>query len=224
MSADTKYNDSQVRANWDEFYRAAHAYLVDYKGEFEFLISCKMRIASDIPLTIGMVRGVLNCMRVDARVVNLPEPVEEAFDADVIPMREPRYVRPAKPKRHECMLTEPHTHTLKDWEYLYYCEGIHAINRAEILTYTPAKIKPQYIFCKGKSVATVRVHLCGEAEYEHEAMGRHEPGYRRHTLIVQTACGAPYHLKDPLLLTVDMVAETDGLERCPRCFPHEDTE
>jgi hypothetical protein len=74
MSADRKYTDRDVRENPD-FYVTVIDYLEHYEGEFDFLVDCKMRVAMDRELTVGMVRGILNCMRHDPRVTNLPEPL-----------------------------------------------------------------------------------------------------------------------------------------------------
>lgn len=220
MSADVRYADEQVRANWDEFYRHAHAYLIDYTGEFPFLIDCRARIQQGVDLTVGMVRGVLNCMRVDPKVTFLPEPEEIQFDADLIPIDRAPSRRRQRAARVDCAIKVPHQHKNEDWEYLHFCPGIYAINRQNGYYRIPASLKPGVMFVKGKSASSVRVHLATHAEVEYWPRP-HDTGFYRIELIVHTTCKAPYYLRQPILMTYQQVEDTEDLERCWRCFPNE---
>ena len=53
---DIKYTDRDVRENSD-LVGAAYAYVENYQGEFQYLIDCKMRVASGETLTTGLVGG-----------------------------------------------------------------------------------------------------------------------------------------------------------------------
>lgn len=215
MSEAIKYTDQDVRNNPD-FYGIVVNYLVDYPGEFQFLIDCKMRIASGMDLTTGMVRGVLNCMRVDPRVKDLPEPMD--WPDDVIPI-DKSYRRPKKRRKVPCTRTDFHIHQFADWETYEYCPGKYEYNR--IGRYRlPATVHPEYVFVKGKSAATKTVHLVVSAEMEW-VPNQHEAGFYKNELIVHTACRYPYYLRNPKLLTVEMIDETDDLYRCGHCMPED---
>lgn len=216
MNEGLKYTDRDVRENPD-FYGAAVNYLVEYEGEFQFLIDCKMRVASGMDLTTGMVRGILNCMRVDPRVKNLPEPIE--WPEDVIPIDRERssYRRPKKRVRVPCTRTDFHEHKFEDWETYEYCPGKYEYNR-EVYE-LPAKVHPEYIFVKGKSPTVFTVHLVTESVVQWSPH-RHEGGFYKVELIVRTACKYPYYLRNPILLSAQDVQNCNGLlYRCRYCFP-----
>lgn len=225
MSNALKYTDRDVRENPD-FYGRVHNYLVDYSGDFQFLVDCKMRIMSGIELPVGMVRGVLNCMRIDPRVTNLPEPLvyEECdFDADVIPMRQGYGRGPTKQKiaRRDCQIEEYHTHTFKDWEYLNFCPGKYEYDRD--IYDLPATIHSEYTAIKAKSPSVFRIHKVGRAMFQWFP-NRHEAGfYREPQPIVWTHCKFPRYLRDGILLNNQMLAEllNDDNEQyfwCERCY------
>lgn len=214
-----KYTDRDVRENEDTLTQVVYDYLMDYQGEFRFLLDCKMRVVSDYDLTIGMIRGVLNCMRVDPRAPSLPEPIE--WDADVIPMPE-RSSRAYKHKTY-CDNDEPHQHSQADFKTMHYCVGRYAITRNDSHhSYRrDATIHPEYIFVTAKSDSSILVHRAVSAEVEWFPH-IHEFGWTRQPeVILHTNCKHPYYLRNGLLLTPGMVQEFSaeyGLVRCPRCF------
>lgn len=71
---DMRYTDRDVREN-PSLVGMVTDYLERYQGEFQFLLDAKIRSAAGRPLGVAMVRGVLNCMRNDARLLfELPAP------------------------------------------------------------------------------------------------------------------------------------------------------
>ena len=225
MSEANKYTDRDVRENPD-FENIAINYLMDYEGEFAFLIDCKMRIASGMGLSVGMVRGILNCMRVDPRAPEIPEPQIWDGEADVIPLSERR-----QPRRYgnkvECQKTEPHQHTQDDFRTLKYCPGIYAVtrNKGGYSYKLPAQIHDDLIFVTAKSPSSVLVHRAMWAEVEYFPLV-HEYGWARPPeLIVHTNCKYPYYLRNPFLLKVEDVDKYQAeykLARCVRCFGERD--
>lgn len=196
MSAIRKYTDRDVREN-PNFIDMAEEYLKQYQGEFEFLIDCKMRLAQGTELSTGMIRGVLNCMRVDPRVKSqLPEPMPE-FDADVIPI----YENNDWPQRREFQPKQPVVYK--------YIEPMPKRNDGNYSYRLPATVHPEYIFVKGKSISTKTIHLVTGAEYEWypNTYGNQIGWTREPTLIVHTNCTFPYYLRDPKLLTATEVAD-----------------
>lgn len=224
MGAALKYTDRDVREN-PNFTNLAIDYLMDYEGEFAFLIDCKMRIASGMDLSVGMVRGILNCMRVDPRAPELPEPQVWDGEADVIPMPERRQ-RPSYRKAH-CERTDPHQHTQDDFKSLHYCPGIWAVTRNEgqFAYRLHAAIRPGFIFVTAKSSSSVLVHKAMWAEVEWYPK-IHEFGWTRPPeLIVHTNCKYPYYLRNPFLMQVedvDKYRDEYQLARCVRCFGERD--
>lgn len=221
-----KYTDRDVRENQDELTRVVYDYLFEYQGEFQFLVDCKMRVVSEYDLTIGMIRGVLNCMRVDPRAPSLPDPIE--WGADVIPLHEPQPSRRRYNDKKNCENTEPHQHSQDDFKLIHYCPGRYAVTRNEgHFSYKrDAKIHPEYLFVTAKSDSSILVHRATSAEvewYPHI----HEFGWaRKPDVILHTNCRYPYYLRNGLLLTPGMVQEYAaeyGLVRCQRCFTDDAT-
>lgn len=68
-----RYTDAHVRANPSLYEELTTQYLEHYTGDFELLLSYRQRLELGEPLTVPMIRAVLNCMRYDAKV-SLPEP------------------------------------------------------------------------------------------------------------------------------------------------------
>ena len=60
INADAKFTNSQVT---DELREAGLAYLATYKGGFSYLVDLKTR--NPAKLSIGQVRGILNCIRAE---------------------------------------------------------------------------------------------------------------------------------------------------------------
>jgi len=238
MGAIYKYTDRDVREGGEQLYQRVEDYLTYYEGEFAFLIDCKMRLAQGQGLHIGMVRGVLNCMRVDPRVRNLPDPMGPTEDAEVIEMR---------PKKKEYKLREcdiedfhgPHGHyshsILTKIEFnedpCRHCEGKYAINRVEAI-WVPATIKRPYMISRSSNL----VHkLDGEAGYNYYPE-RHAWGWLFDPVLrAKSLCTFPRWINTPVLLTPEeasyavhdkpdflntyrMSASRKPIEFCKRCF------
>lgn len=211
-----KYTDRDVREN-PEFYGMVVNYLTAYEGEFPFLIDCKMRLAQDYDLSTGMVRGVLNCMRVDPRVGNMPEPM--IFDADIIPMPERPYSgRPFRPAKVDCDRTDYHSHSYNDWKTMNFCPGKYKTERSGPYR-RPADMKPQFHFVKAKSPSTTLIHRATAVEFEYWPVMKDYGWAKQSEMIVHTDCRYPYYLRNGLLLTIETVAQIKGARRCMHCFP-----
>lgn len=225
MNQIRKFTDRDVRAN-ASLYGAVVNYLMEYHGDFEFLVDCKARVEQGMDLSIGMVRGVLNCMWVDPRVTNLPQPLpaepDEEF-ADVIPMAE--HQRRSREKL-RCVLDVPHSHSQQDFKVMEYCPGIPVVERDLGYSYRrDANIRPGFLFVKGRSVSSIRVHQAVRAEVEWYPVTNNFGWYRKPELIIHTNCQHPWSMRNPLLLTVeDVLKNSSLLERCHRCFPGEEKE
>lgn len=75
-----KYTDEQVAEDLDLYCSLATEYVCNYKGAFHLLVAYRERVLAGHGLTVTMVRATLNCMRHDARVVNLPPPKFQVND------------------------------------------------------------------------------------------------------------------------------------------------
>lgn len=84
---DRKYTDTDVRKD-PTLAPIALRYLSEYNGDFEPLVSARALMMAGGRLRNVMIRTVLNCMRHDPSVVNLPVPVWKTFDASR-PRRDP---------------------------------------------------------------------------------------------------------------------------------------
>lgn len=96
-----KYTDRDVREH-PELVLAAEAFLRSYTGDFEFLVQLQREIVTyGLPLTLGAVRGTLNCMRVyPSLMMNLPEPGDYEPEPPVErPRRRLRVVKDEEPYR-----------------------------------------------------------------------------------------------------------------------------
>jgi hypothetical protein len=229
---ETRYTDRDVRENADLIDRA-YAYVEAYTGEFQYLIDMKMRIASGSTLTTPMVKGVLNCMRADPRVTDLPQPlpVEEAVVVEMRPKREKRkrYVG-----RIECPQVaaqiEHGYHTYETVHETGSCEGFHFINR-EYEVDMKVVIKRPFVKARGGRM----IHLVGDMNRcaIRWFANQHSWGFcldwkeefPRLDLLVKTACKYPSYLRNPLLMDEAIaefflfpVAGEDQLtEWCPHC-------
>ena len=233
MSAERKYTDRDVRENPD-FYLTVLTYLAEYEGEFDFLVDCKMRVAMDRDLTVGMVRGILNCMRHDPRVTDLPEPLQP-HEAKVIQM-------PRKKKKSNrgkiCDITEFHREhggwVFKDGDYFYAdgyerCNGLYAINRQDFQV--DAYVKAPFMMSRSGKL----IHRVGRNTGDAWYMWRpevHQKGWRYWRdgdpdLYVRTLCKYPRIIDNPTLLEEchldEALASLVGSsvhthELCKRCF------
>lgn len=71
-----KYTDRDVRER-PELVAEAIRYLRWYQGEFEFLVDAKRYLEANGTLPIATSRGVLNCIRQDARYAMVADPIPE---------------------------------------------------------------------------------------------------------------------------------------------------
>jgi hypothetical protein len=214
--SEVKYTDEDVRRN-PNLWGAAVEFLADYQGEFPFLRDCKARVEADIPLTVGMIRGVLNCMRVNPRVRDLPAPISlrEEFDGDVIPAAE-RFV----PQKRTCDIAMPHAHSGSDWAFMHYCNG-NPRNDGQYSYRLPAKVNGPYTHVTAKSDTSVLIHIAVKVEFEWYP-NIYGSGWARPTeMVITTNCRHPYSLRNGLLLDkkiIDKESEEWGLEYCSRCI------
>src|SRR5262245_30074695 len=100
-----RYTDAHVRADWQRYVELTSEYLRHYEGEFELLVSYKLRLEAGVRLSVPMIRATLNCMRFDASVVSMPEPQVLADVVDLTTRRARRLTfasdapAPARPRR-----------------------------------------------------------------------------------------------------------------------------
>ena len=229
-----KYTDRDVRENPD-FVELAERYLESYEGEFQYLIDCKMRVQMGISLTTGMIRGVLNCMRVDPRAPEMPAPKQFPQDeeSNVVSIERPRRLGVRKKSiyadRETCPLYNAgifHRHKKFTGEYLNQylsCRGLYRINRAGIVT-MKAKVKWPYMVAMSGSI----IHKVGNEAYTKWHVPQHEYGwyFLQPDLVVRSQCqGTTLVLKNPRLLEKPEAKDTrprttgNPLPLCSRCFP-----
>ena len=220
-----KYTDRDVREN-NSLVEFAMEYLLHYQGEFDFLVDCKMRISTGHDLTVGMVRGVLNCMRSDPRVTRMPDPMPPSEQmGEVIELIQPKaYNKKMKSKKLvPCPLYEAklvHTHRRKNdaWYDTYEnCHGYYRINRDPRGVDFDAVVKPPFIVARH-----------GKAIHKATGVGRvrwypkyHEYGWSQDPRIsVQVACKYPRWIDGGLLLFTPEALDCEGnpFPLCVRCF------
>jgi hypothetical protein len=227
-----RYNDRDVRDNREVLEEVAVEYLEQYTGGFDFLVDMRMRVATGYGLTTAMVRGVLNCMRNDPRVVGMPEPGHDYHepDADVIPMR-PRRRRerpePTPPEVCPDLGTEHDAHWFPCQRASgeQHCLGWHAVNRG-LLT-VRARFHAPYV--RGRQSNLVhRATGEGEVTWFPERFHQYGPSYPARWR-VGVACPLPW-LVEPTLLDAAGVRAAEPYDAptsrkykevtlCPRCFP-----
>jgi hypothetical protein len=224
-----KYTDRDVRENPDFHLTVIH-YLNDYEGEFDFLVDCKMRVAMERELTVGMVRGILNCMRHDPRVTGLPEP-RYPTEGKVLQMPLPNKKQRSRIK--DCDIEEfhgPHGRSIDPDYYVYhYCEGRYPINRSDFDK--PAVIKVPFMMSKfGKLIHRVSQEP-GDAWFMWRP-NAHAWGWRYShegdpDLYVRTLCHYPRIIDNPVLFDSDNLnvakmmrvgSSAHQHEYCKRCF------
>lgn len=212
---ETKYTDRDVREN-DDLEERAYEYLDNYTGEFQFLVDAKMRLEMEEELPTPIIRGVLNCMRIDVRVTDLPAPLPYQ-PAKVVPMSRTKQ----RNKRKVCTNTEPHPQHggYSSGDEYDYCDGVYLINRERSIAHR-VTIKPEYKFALANTGAMI-----------HGVAGAHSMWYpyphswgwnRQPALIVRLQCRFPGVLTFPRLLTgkeaLDWALRL-GLPYCRHCFP-----
>lgn len=134
-----RYTDAQIRADPDVYAEVVNEYLRDYHGDFDLLLSYQRRLALGFPLTVPMLRATLNCMRFDARVVNLPEPQALADVVDLATRRAPRptFVPDAPQRAHWLPLRTTWRKTYGISSYVT-ARVVHRINPASHFLYATA--------------------------------------------------------------------------------------
>lgn len=216
MSAALKYTDRDVREN-RELTAAAYRYVETYQGEFQFLVDCKMRVASNEELTVGLVRGILNCMRVDPRVTGLPVPLPVG-EGTVTQIRSKRKYKI------KCDRTDFHDPHDGD-EDTYNCYGIFELNRQPFRRDVTLKTGLDYVAAKSPTALMHKMPY--EAQQESWCIWYpfpHEPGfYMPPDFFTRPLCTFPRVIKNPILLTYDGYTEFQNDEetsrlRCERCF------
>lgn len=133
-----RYTDAQVRADPDLFVTLALAYLQDYTGEFDLLRSYQVRLQNGHELTVPMIRAVLNCMRFDASVPNMPEPQQrEARVIDFVSKAE-RKRKPAQASPRPAFIDLP-----TRWKMRYgishwvTARSVHVVHPESVIRYYP---------------------------------------------------------------------------------------
>lgn len=192
-----KYTDRDVRENPD-FEEVVLEYLSRYQGEFDYLVDMKMRHAAGMDLTVGMIRGVLNCMRHDPREKNLPTPLPPEEGVVVQMQRQ----RKTKLRPEPCPLMAAgtfhhHNRMSVEWHQKYlYCSGLYRINRETF--FLPIHTKPD-LLAVGRSAMTRRVHRVefGSMTWTPPA---HKYGPAQAVPHYKTACKYPSVLKNPFIL------------------------
>jgi hypothetical protein len=226
----TKYTERDVKEN-ENLRTLAYLYLASYQGDFAFLVDCKQRVELDMTLTTGMVKGILNCMRVDPRLpYDLPEPLLP--DAEVIEMfPKKKDKKKKKNKPFECPLLLAglfHHHkdsSIMGWkpddDYMRHCSGLYRINR--ITRYMEAHPHEGVIYAVGKSPASKMLHsidhmytvwrpLAHEYGWTYDHYPYHN--YRKASefeTVVKLGCKHPSWLKNPILLRQSDVDEYHGI-------------
>lgn len=74
-----RYTDAHVRGD-DTLRRAAQDYVLSYSGDFVLIKYCRDRLNDGWALTTPQVRAILNAMRADPAVRNLPVPVLDDYE------------------------------------------------------------------------------------------------------------------------------------------------
>jgi len=239
---DRRYNDRDVRDDLEELTEAAVEYLEQYEGEFDFLVDMRMRVGLGRPLTVGMVRGVLNCMRNDPRVVSPPEPQgPEDYEYErenVVPIHRKRERRkPHVPRPQEdCPLDgrehDRHWFDRADGDGQQHCLGWHEITRD--ITYTSARFHPGYLRGRSSNIIHRSTH---EGSVTWFPRGFHTYGQAEPVMWEVKPCCTPgaAYLRNPSALTAEGVRAAEPYETtpsakhkqitlCKRCFPGTDNE
>lgn len=241
MSAELKYTDRDVREN-EDFAVMAREYVENYEGEFPFLIDCKMRLDSGLKLSVGMVRGILNCMRIDPRVpFDMPDPLPPE-EGVVIQMpkrnkkKKAKYHLPAA--RKICPLLEAgiyHKHKGSHTNFYdagyEYCYGLYRINRRDFELNATVKTE----FVKAKTAASVLIHRASPHAFFRWKTLSHEYGWwgtkygwpAADLHVHNPACHGARWLTSPILLKAEHIEEWNASESdpekqlrfCRHCWP-----
>lgn len=236
MGSELKYTDRDVRDNKAHVTELVTDFLESYTGEFQFLIDCKMRLAQGLELTVGMMRGVLNCMRADPRIlVDMPDP---------LPIEEAKVIRlPRKWGPSDCY--EPLDHgghyigEEKDFERRHWCSGRWSINRRGFVL--PGTITGKYTAIVTRTGSLIH-RLNGDAEVRWFPEAHSKGYWQDPEIIYLTCCKGCSRVRNGFLLTHHDVtnllkdreplnqaiyvrhgvlpppSQNKPLSRCPRCW------
>lgn len=229
-----KYTDRDVRENedlTDEVYR----YVRGYTGEFQFLVDAKMALERDQYLPVPVVRGVLNCMRVDPRVAGtLPAPLPPK-DAEQVIKLEPERRKRRKPWIGDDITCEKVDQRIEHGGHGYendkeagFCKGWHLINRDPDKMVHVAKLKVPFVMARGgflvHAVMPISEAYPEVAWYkwngERHDWGFYEYGNGPADLTVKLACKYPSYITRGVLLTEQQAISqvTNCMRRlCPHC-------
>lgn len=152
-----KYTDQDVIADYDRLHHLVIAYLRQYAGTFEVLTTLRDRALGGAQLPVPHVRLVLNCMRADVHVVNMPAPQRSALDAtDVIrevPHTPFQLMPPSASRRttHRVTYRPARIELPAKWHYRHgmstreRAQVIHVLNvKRSTITYFPLRTEQPY--------------------------------------------------------------------------------
>lgn len=230
IANDLRYTDRDVRDNPGVTARVVQ-YLREYTGEFEFLVDCKARVDNADDLSVGMIRGILNCMRNDPRVIGLPTPKGLSEDENILEFKPKRTDRAWKSNKEmeklvKCENTDyhgehggAHYKDAEGFDGFKRCEGVHRINRESFQV--RANLKVPYIMPKTVGL----VHKVGDESILPQQrdewtmvswymwrVNTHAFGWwwedlhysnQGPDLYVRTACKYPRYLENPRLVPAD---------------------
>jgi hypothetical protein len=185
QTARLKYTDRDVREN-PGMIELAERFLEHYEGEFQFLVDAKRTFRRGYTLNIATIRGVLNCMRSDSRVVHLlPEPGDPDL-AKVLELPMP------KTGVIECQMKashDPHYEWVRGKQKLK-CPGVpFEINRNEY-THTKTFVRAKFVKARTSFLIHQTTSLA-EGRWFLDRDERHKNEYGEFEVITKTRCKQP---------------------------------
>lgn len=240
-----KFTDEDVRTN-PILVDLAERYLQGYEGDFIFLRKIRREFLGGSELTVGMVRGVLNCMRNEPRYAEMLRqlrlvPGAPALDlATVTDIRTRMTPQQAAPRQRvvidrECWFTDgrPWSHTSHEWHSddlddptSYKCPGFRfKINRVRSYK-IPLSVSDKYNFVRARTGKLV--HELAGGGYVLWSPETHNVGFTYPPMLVYyTRCRYPSEIRNGILLehrlTPTESIAAGGLDECPHCATAEDT-
>lgn len=182
-----RYEDRHVRGD-RSLVDAAEEYVQGYVGEFLFLLDCRDRLATGQRLTVGQVRGVLNCMRSDPRVGALPVPEtttttsSTGTGSNVINIAMRRSVRRSRPPYFDVPVR---WHLVLGISNHKLASVVHRVDRTSTIRYYPHAVQDRFedrFQCRIRWVCTpswgvkdANVELLTE---DHAAVLARQPGWK----------------------------------------------
>ena len=182
-----KYRDEDIEEN-PRLKEFAFNHAMNYRGDFVFLRRAKKFADGYGFLTTGLARGVLNCMRHDSSVRNLPVPerVKRAYA-----------LKFNKSACDMCANDIPHYPTYID-TLAGVCKGLpYDIDRKPYTT--DAKIKAPFVIAKTGRL----VHKSAGFGHIWWTPPQHEWGFGSSRLVAKLLCRHPSYIADPVLLMTE---------------------